>query len=1087
MSLLLEDMGMVSDETDLTNNSSGMLLQARSPEKSQLSDLGLEHRGSKPEPIAEGMEREIAGAMPKTYALARTALDFVPYANLMLFPSEREKFMQLDQQHQTRALLWEALDAAAWGTGKPLKSGSKLLKAGVSPYGAVGGISRDIRYIGGGVRKIFGKGKRAYYTSSKSKFLPIDEMTSITGEFNYTDELTSYLKGKKFRASERKGILKVAGEGTRRDLFDATTEVLFEGKNHTKAWKKVVQTDTSGLYPGLKLTDDFTAQISKSNMYAEWKTKTFKKVLEQKIIGEKLSTDYVEKNFKLVTDKLYGKGITLSDVSPSVFADTVSFSLVGGKRVLEKAALPGMGQYWVPVLKPVRFVMGQGEKFLGTYSNIYRRVKHGVHRANEHYFNSTLLFHKFLDNAGLGKLKIKPTGEFKFKNIASFVEDDKKAAFAIMRILDDGAQAVRRTKGAKEIKEITEQTARKVRGIPANENVKKLIQVTRTYNDYLYGDLAKHQLLRNFRKAKLTPYGEDWLKLYANKFSYKMDSAFGTTGTMNNAEKTLSMQDELKQLQAVLQSSEGSNPIFKLQGKELDEELASLRTKFTYDKKDGWMAYLDDYTARIGQKQLGQAQGWKTALFKDRQAGMLKKRRLVESENQISSFSEMLERRTLAQSNEVHLYDELDDVVDFVKTMPWKWQSYTEHYVARVVNKPSLIDHQVADILQATVGTAERAIGKEGTWKADRVMKLAQTVNDFTYAGALGLKPYSTLRNLFQVSLVPGDLGGVKDIWTTAKGYAKAFSPARQKELRAMGIITEWAPEVTLRPKMLPLGRSKKIFGKDVAVPKMSEIREFCLWGFQASDKWNRYTTGSAAITKWDEVLTSNRIAKIQRLENKAKEQEFKSIFKDLNLSTRDEWIELEIKQLLRLEKFPIAKTRFVQNVVGNTQFLFGSVDAPVITGFGGSLGKTGFIFQSWWMNYAAQIQRYLYRGSAGEKVDRIVSALVSNGMAYGIMSQIWGNRSAGSATFLGPIPKQFNEFLIPPAFTPIYHAFAGGIAALEGDLKGSQRHWNGLTRSLAIFVPGGLQATQMYRGAKQDGVQGFGRSILKLKAPEAQ
>lgn len=1084
MSNLIEDMGVESfGGTEETGES---LKDFRGfGGSASLESQGLEHYQAPKEPVAKGLERDIAGAHPNLFALSRTALDFVPYANLLIFPSEREKFMQLDQQHQTRALLWHALDAATWGRTKALRQASKLLKFGVSPYSLTGGLARDIRYLGGGVSKIFGKGKRVVYTNAKSKFMDAGEAAALTGEFNYAEELLGKLKNSKFRAAERKGIFQALSGGTRRDLFNVTLDIAHAGKKHSKAWNRAIQKDTSRLYPGLKLSTEFASELGEVVLYNSWKKKAFKTLLEKKIIGEKLSSDYAEKNFRLITDKLYGKGIRIDDVSPAVFAKTIRFSLVGGKRALEKAALPGMGQYWIPVLKPVRFVLGHGEKFFGTYTHVYKKLKLAVRRANEHYFNSTLLYHKFLEDAGLGKLTIKPNGEFRFKNLKSFGEKDKENAFAILRVMDDTAQTLSRTKGVEKTLKVKRLAAQKIRAIPASENTKKLIETTRVYNDYLYGDLAKHQLRRNFRKIELTPLGKGWLKLYGRKFSYKMDSAFGTTSTMNNAEKILAMEEELKYLNSMFQMSKGVNPMFVAQGKDLKKILSELTDKFTYGQKNGWMSYLDDYTSRIGQKQVSQAQSWQTSLFEDRQAGILKLRKLAEAENQITSFSEMLERRTLAQSNEIFLYDDLGDVVDFIQTMPWKWQNYTEHYIARVVNKPSMIDHHMADILQSTIGTLERAVGKEGTWKADRVMKLAQTVNDFTYAGALGLKPYSTLRNLFQVSLVPGDLGGIKDIWTTAKGYVKAFSPERQAELRRMNIITEWAPEITLRPKMLKLGHTRKAFGKDIPSPTMSEVREFCLWGFKASDRWNRYTTGSAAITKWNGILPEERIGKIRGLRGKAKEAEFKKVFKELNLSTRDEWIELELKQLLRLEKFSAAKTRFTQNVVGNTQFLFGSVDAPVVTGMGGAVGKTGFIFQSWWMNYATQIHRYLYRGTAGEKIERIVTALLSNAMAYSIMAQIWGSRSARSATFLGPIPKTFNEYLVPPAFNVIYHPFAGAMATFEGDFKTAERHWWELTRSLAIFVPGGLQAAQMYRGAKKGGAKGLGRSILKLKAPE--
>ena len=417
-------------------------LQSQETKFSSLADQGLEMKQPKrkPEILASdvgGWEAKMASKHGFTYALTRTALDFLPYVDLIIVPSVKADFMRMDQQEQTRVLLWEALDAALWGKAGALKKGSKLLKVGVSPHGIFGGAARDIRYLGGGISKTFGTSKRAVFHNAKNKFLDTEAFEALGKAFNYSDEVDSVLKKTRFRSAERKGIKEVIGGGTRRDLYNAAVEISAGEGGHSKAWKRLVNPDSSGMYPGFKFSDDLTDVLSKGSLYKTWKQKTFKDLLETKIAKIKLTADYTNKNFKLVSEKLFGKGVGIDDVDPETFKRVLGFSLRGGKRSLEKAAVPGMGHYWVPVLKPVRFVLGQGEKFFGTYSNIYRRIKNAAQKTNQDYFNKTILAHKFFEDAGLGKLIVKKTGDFRFKPIKSLTKVDTENAFGVLQALDN--------------------------------------------------------------------------------------------------------------------------------------------------------------------------------------------------------------------------------------------------------------------------------------------------------------------------------------------------------------------------------------------------------------------------------------------------------------------------------------------------------------------------------------------------------------------------------------------------------------------------------------------------------------------------
>ena len=121
----------------------------------------------------------------------------------------------------------------------------------------------------------------------------------------------------------------------------------------------------------------------------------------------------------------------------------------------------------------------------------------------------------------------------------------------------------------------------------------------------------------------------------------------------------------------------------------------------------------------------------------------------------------------MAQARELHLYDTLSDVVDFTKNLPASWKDYTEHYISGVLGIPAEMDHRVAQLLTKSVGKLERLAGKEGIWTEYRALNLAHTINNLTYLGGLGFKPFSAMRNLFQpLLMVPADLGGLKDLGT---------------------------------------------------------------------------------------------------------------------------------------------------------------------------------------------------------------------------------------------------------------------------------------------------------------------------------
>jgi len=175
------------------------------------------------------------------------------------------------------------------------------------------------------------------------------------------------------------------------------------------------------------------------------------------------------------------------------------------------------------------------------------------------------------------------------------------------------------------------------------------------------------------------------------------------------------------------------------------------------------------------------------------------------------------------------------------------------------------------------------------------------------------------------------------------------------------------------------------------------------------------------------------------------------------------------------------AKDKFVADVIADTQFLYNTAETPVISGRWGVISKTGVIFQSWWMNYANLFGKWFLRtGDTGQKANRLFTWMTSSAIAGELMVHIAGFKQsqAVKSTFGGPFPTEINEYMIPPTWTPAYHALGvvGNLAKL--DPESAKRRLNALAKSTVIFAPGGLQLSKSVRGIKEDGFEGLARSI---------
>ena len=1022
------------------------------------------------EPELRGEELALAKWSPNVYAGMRTMLDFFPFASYAM-PSERDAFVQLDQADQHVALFAHAAGAALWGFSPLIAKGVGMAFRGM--------VKKPLQ-------KIFGAAGKRLGTAGTAKVVPYEDAMKQVGTllgkerikpFSYVSEVEKRLVNKGFGKDEASAISSVLS-GDEGALLDIVVNRKYAGKDMTKAFQEGTKWETGRAYPKPVLRKALTEEMGEDVIRAKFYQRQFEDVLKKEVYKAEPADRTMKSIFNAHVKRLFpeAEGLGFGDVTPHQMSN-VLLDMLENKAISWEVAHPTL----LATLKPARVVFGYGENVLGTFKGIYQPLKGALSRMNRDYFGNSLLFAKMMEQSGAyTKIKFKPSGEFRAIKAKWLTPAVQNEAYTIARAMDDlSGQAARATKA--EAIEFNEQIGRLAKG--ASPEAKVLIETWRRYSDHLYSEHVKLQIPRVFSKAGLTPMGQaqvEKMMTGPSGLNYEIDRLFSTLSQKNPTEKITGMKTILAKTRARLEALPGKHPYFTAEGDDLALLLKGGKTKkgvvvkglekeLTWGK-GGFTRYLDNYVARVSKHEDTLLMKWRGGLFKEQSAFYTKLRQLEKMKGEPVDFGTMIQARTMAHAKEHFLYDKLGEVVEFTKGLPPAWIEYSEGYLGGILGVPTVSDYKLAQFFTKTVGGLERLMGREGLWSEHRVINLAYSINNLTYLGGLGFKPFSAARNLFQPLLtVPGDLGGLKDLGKLVEGYKWALNPKNRAYIRDIGAIAEYAPEIHLRPSIMRQG--KTFMGKEL--PTLEGTRDVAMWMFKGSDRFNRYVTGGAANIKWDRYL--------KKFGNELKPDQVAAFSKKMNLSGRHPWQKAEIEDLLMRGKTGDAKAFYLNDVIADTQYLYGSAEAPVALRKYGALGRTGLIFQSWWMNYGTLMQKWMTTGvGPGAKVERVMTAMVAQSMAYMMMEPLWGSRTAIRTTGLGPFPKEFNEFLLPPAWSPVYHA-ASAIFNIQTP-EVSARHAKAVLDSSAILAPGGLQIKSFLKGYKAEGWKGFNKAFLNIK-----
>lgn len=1000
----------------------------------------------------------LEGALNKVVGIGKFASDFIP-GGRYVWEDARDEFNRMSPDEKVNTLAFGVLGGAAlWAAGGPIARG-----------------------VGKGGKAL--AGKLGIMNIGKKSVAPIEDLLTYKAT-KYADDLPKYLRKQGFSGPESNAVRDLLLHGDQATL----NTVKATGKwQKSKAFKENIRERKFGGMRDVeyKPRTDFVQSIPTPEQIRRVAVKSDMEGVVKRVLGDDNYTpDWLEGTFRAYAKRHKGMEDVrrLADATDEQM-NAVLTAMQGGERLIRRIADTGM----VASLRPVQSVLGKLEPMYGTYRNVYKPISIGAEASNAKSLAYITTFFKTLEQRGFGKFNKK--GKF-IPDKDTFnegIKSDINTAMHKTREMMGHARHLAKGDG-KGNQETAEQLLREINELRVNPAVREGMEATSDFFNKLYKDELLFDVRRTFEKAGLTGLGQQVLDDFLGMNAKRIDKMFDTTWTKlypnhlkaniipNPVARTGQINqflDEAKQLlNHTLENPRfidlpdlATSPLFKKTGMDLVDDLTELAGNLTmrgrkaigstYEMDGKITPYIEGYVAKLTGKNtrsydVADAMPSKFRAWYTKQAD-----NLSEMKNHLA-YDDMIRSRVRAQAKNMHLYPAIEEAVKSAKSMPENVQNYIDHYVARIMGFPSRGDAVAARILETTVGKAESVMGKPGVWGPQRAMELSKSINDLAYTGFLGFRPFSAVRNLFQVMLnVPAELGGIKSYRHVAGGIKDVLTDKNVvKKLNNMGIITEFAPELS--------GRAGA-WGK---------VRDAALWMFQGSDKWNRYTTGAAALRQFN-----NAVKKMPQI---AEGRGVGRFMKASGSHQRRPWISDEIYASLKKGDVAEAEKLFVKDAVAVSQYLYGITDSPLITQYGGFFGRTGAIFQSWWMHYGDMLSRWATTGTAPEKADRLFTWALSSAMIASAMGPVWGESTAKRTVGFGPFPS---NIIVPPSWEPAFHAAKGIIAATSFDFDRSKEElWKVADTASTMSIPGALQLKQSYKGVKKEGVEGLVKSILKLR-----
>lgn len=983
-------------------------------------------------PTAITSPEEYKEQAERIYGLADALVRVTPFVRYT-DPAEVDRLMSLSPSERAEALAWEAGEAAL------LMFPTQILK------GLFKGVALPF------------KGARAGYKVLRPgfKFEPVEDALLKAKPFYAREHIYRGLKKAGFASDEAGAVMTQDPKELRHFFF----EKMAAKGDVSPALRKAVRWQRGGA----RLSKETKAILDVSKQKAAHYQRQWDKVVRGHL-GEEYTSAKAEGIFDnqvraTLGDKWVGK-VTLETANEYYMSNFLRHAITHSKH-LDQAVKSGNYNKWMfDYTSPVRVVLGSWDKRFGTYKNIYQKVIPKLEAKNRYSFAKLTVIAQMFKQRGLATWEVSKRGKLKFK--PGFSEAEANRAFDVMKEADNLRGAGRGvpkavTDTTKEIKEL-------IRKQP--EIIKKIIKTTRDFWNSMWAENVRIKIPQTLRKAGLTPKGTREVNEIERRLTKYLDQLFSTGSKATPLGRARASKAMYGKLREPLVAVRGRHPWFQAQGQQLDDTLARLRNEFTPAAEGGkGLGYLEDYIPRLTEGRNARFARWDRTLIGKMEAGYRKQRTAPVAYDTIGDLGASFERRISTQANDLILYPAVEEAVAYASKLPPKIRKYVDHWLSRALGRQSHVDMWVAEQFQKFL-----PFGKK-LWTEERIAALARRTNDLAIVGGLGFKPFSAMRNMFQPLItVPAEMGGIQGFGHLLHGYKKALDPTFRQWVRDNGMIQEYAPEIYFTQRLMPWGKGVK----------WDQVRDAGLWMFSSADRANRYVSAGAAVHKWERALGTVGVTR-PGVWNHAK------FMKKSGGSAHYPWVRDEIDDLVRMGKLEEAKLVHTHNVVANTQFLYRPAESPIISQAGGALGKTGFLFQSWWANYGTLLEKWMRTGDAGEKANRMFTWMISSAIANQIMEPVWGRGTAARSTFFGPFPTTVDAMAMPPAWAPIYstlNLIKSGVSpeVWAGDPDRLVKQFKALLQNLAIMVPGGLQLDQMARALAKEGPRGLPASIIRYQ-----
>jgi len=998
-----------------------------------------------------------------------------------------EEFMGLSEGDKRRALVMDGLEIGL------IMTAPYLLHA----YGKAGTVVG--KKIIGGVEKLAPKFR------PKMAALGAKSLAGFSKTFSYEEALGKRLRGryKGIGDDEVAAVSTAIQDGGTESLTEVVLSRVANKQTSTQGFNKLVLSKGPLGSPVFRegLAEELTPVALRGKFYKERFREELKRLTygkKEKPIGIEDAARFPEGAFQHQAVKFLGREegrkLRMGEATEEMVTNFLADMVAHPEGVLKLRA-PGAGTKWFTPTTPHRVTFGYGEVPFKTRSKVYLPGAKGFYDKRTQGSYEILTWQNMLHEAG-GFYKVAPSldkyGRLVTKPTKEYTPEIMEQGGKVLQRLDDLTQAALGKKNVGDVEALQREMAKTYTNLSeGNPLVKKFVETWRRFSDHLYGDRMKQKIPQLFEQSglrmtgqgrrELTKFVDEGVTPVVDRVFYKSHIP-GLGQPIDHVTKQKYVEGMLKLTRGKLDKMVAHGNMFTKTGKDLElgakalrEELTMLPSPSTQHK--GWLGYLQNYLPRIGGRLNKQMDSWGKTLVGE--PGFTNPRTATLGAD--VKFEERIVARINAQMNELYLHDTINDIVKYSKELPAGWRYHIDQWLGTAMGRPTASD------LKWTPRVQKLPFMKGAT--VNDTIQLGRTINNLQYSAGLGFKPFSAKRNLFQPLInVPADLGGLRATEHLLRAFPRAFKPSHQKYIRDIGGITEYAPEIAARGEVSPWPRlmKVKVAGKSVSLPNIEAVRDAGMWMFRGADHFNRYWTGAAALNKWESGVKFLNLG-----------DDFKRFVRKAGLHGRDPHIKDEIVDLLRSgEKgsTEAAKAAYVKDVIGDTQYLYGAIEAPPVISKWGAIGKTVTIYQSWWMNYGNLFGKWARPGDVPTKVGRVFNAMLSGALAAELMGTMWDRGRVASAVFLGPMPSELpTPPILHPIETMIKFVLAAANAPLLESSKATKRRRDALLNApvttigkaigleASMLTPGGYQIRRSVKDVKEEGLGGLKKEIFQV------